>query len=156
MTIRKFNSTRQMVVGLVVLTLLLTACTDTDLQRLAKAYDVTAQAMTVVQTAVVNANAATPPLINNATATKIMQVTLKVNLANKDAITATRAIAKLDNPTKAKVSEILKPSIEAINAAVVDQNILSIQDVKTRDAIHAALTAAQTEFTTVQLILATR
>lgn len=147
---------KKVYVALVLGLVLLSSCKDQDLQRLAKVYDVTTQATATLQAVVTTANALKPPMISDATSVKIMQMSIQINLSTKDAIQATRTVAKLDNTSRSKLANILKPSIDAVNAALVDQNVLGIQDAKTRDSIRGTLTLIQTQFAVVQTILNVR
>jgi hypothetical protein len=139
---------------LLVLVCVLSSCKDTQLQKLADAELGITKAMATVQTAVLNANQTTPPLIDTATTGKIMQLSLRIDLANKSAIEATRTVAKLDDPTKASVSQILAPVAKAVDDIIKDPAIAGIKDTTTRDSVRAALVALQTTISTTQLLVA--
>jgi hypothetical protein len=135
----------------VILLLCLTACTDQQLEKVSKGLVATADGIGVVQTTVIEANKQL--LVDDATTSQIMIVCMKVNQAGKDATAITRAISKLDNPSKSQLLAVLNPVIAAVQNAL-DNGLVPIKDPATQQKIRGALLAVQTALNAAQLALA--
>jgi hypothetical protein len=146
----KIQSSRAIALAL-LLTLAVSACTDKKLRDLVNASDKIAETVTVVQKAAVDSENAN--LVTRNQARAIMQLSIQVSQANNSAMDIARDLSKLDEPSREQLLEVLKPIIAAVNAGVNDQNILGIQDVKTRDAIRGGFVAIQTTLASINLIL---
>ncbi len=79
--------------------LLLLACGPADPQKVAQGLDALATATGTAQTTIIQMEAS--KLIDVDTTRIILQVFQKVNLAQKQAISITRALTKIDQPTQA-------------------------------------------------------
>ncbi len=126
--------------------LLLTACTDRDLETLSQALRDSAAAIGILQTAVIQANA--QGLLSDDATRTILTAAVRVNEAGLQATAMTRQLNALGPTDRRNVLAVLQPVIGSIAGAVaavplgvepnVRQNIiLSLQ------AIQAALNSAQ-------------
>lgn len=127
----------------------LVSCNDQDLQKVAKSLLVTADAVGVVQTTVIEAN--TLALIPDADTRAVLGVCKQVNLAGKDAVRITRDLSKLGPTERTQLLEILKPVIAAVRAS---QALPGITDPATREKVRTLLLAVETALNSTQLILA--
>jgi hypothetical protein len=142
---------RAPLLALPLLLLLTSSCGDSDLTKVAKALDVTAQTIGLVQTTVIEANK--QGLITVEETRSILEVSIKVNLAGQQAVKITRTISKLDNPTKAQLLTILTPVIQAVNESI-DSGLVGIKNEQTKAQIKAYLVVIQTALNGVNIILA--
>jgi len=129
---------------------------DADVQQVAKTLDITAQALSVFQKTVINANQQTPKLISDQTADQLVTFSLEINKATKQAIDATRAIAKLSPQDRRDIGNILSPIVTAIDNTLKSSNLASIQSEQLRLVLQTSLTSVQTSIASVQLVLAVR
>jgi hypothetical protein len=130
--------------------LLVMACGDSDLQKVAKALTVTAKSISMAQTTVIEANK--QKLISDDDTAAILKVCLEVNRAGKDATAITRGLAQLDQPSRSQLLTILIPVIRSIGDAVTRTSL--IKDAQTQTNIKGILLTVQTTLTSIQLILA--
>ena len=137
-----------------LLTLAVSACTDKNLRDLVNASDKVADTVAIVQKAVVDAETAN--LVTRNQARAIMTISIQISQANNSAMNIARDLSKLDEPSRQQLLTILTPIIAAVQKALGDENILGIQDVRTRDAIRGAFVAISTSLNSINLILASK
>lgn len=135
----------------VMLLLLLSACTDKSLQILSKALDDTAHGVAVLQTVVIEANAQN--LLSDDSARSLMEFSIKVNMAGQDAVAIARNIDSLDPASRQKLTLILTPIAETLKIGQTLGN--SIMDVNVRQRVTAAIALIQVAVNSAQLALAT-
>jgi hypothetical protein len=131
--------------------LLMTACSDSDLNKISKALVVTAKTNGEIQTDVIAAN--TAQLLSDSNTRVILEMCQKVNYAGKEATTLTRSINALDAPSKAQILTILKPIIVAVGN-VVDKGLVGVTDEPTKQKIRLLLLSLQSTLNSIQIIVA--
>lgn len=140
------------VIALIMVTLLLAACQDHDLQTLAKALDDSAHGVAVLQTVVIEAN--NQHLMSDDVTRSLLEFSVKVNLAGQNAVMITRNINSLDAADRQRLLNILAPVVDALRTGQVLTN--SITDVNARQRVVAALALVQVALNSAQLVLASR
>lgn len=130
--------------------LLLVACSDQDLVTLSKALNDSAKGISVFQTTVIQAN--TDKLLSDQTTKKLLEATVKVNEAGQQGVQMTRALSKLSPQDRSNVLQVLRPVIDQVNS-ILNTDIVTIPDPKTRDTIRAALFIVQTALNTANIAL---
>jgi len=123
-------------------------CSTKTLADVAKAELVVSTSCSAAFQVITQAAAATPPLIDQATANSIVAVLLKIEQANQQAETATQQVSTLSAANEASLLNIITPVQQAI-AVAVTQGTLGINDATTKAAVVAALTAVQVAITAV-------
>lgn len=139
---------------LIVPLLLLVACTDKDLETVARSLLTTSEALGTLQGAVISANTSTPQLISDNATRTILETCIKINQAGLQASTITRSINALSPADRTQLTAILDPIIKTVGEAVSGTQLLGIEDPKTRDAITASLLLIQTSLNSAKLVLA--
>ena len=91
----------------------------------------------VLQETAINANQA--GLLDRPTTNVIMETTLQISLAGKEASVLTRNYAELPEESRDELLEIIKPAILSVRAAVSDPRISGIKDEGTRLSVEAYL-----------------
>jgi hypothetical protein len=135
----------------ILLLLLLTACADSDLNKVSKALVDVAATNGELQTTVINAYDL--KLLSERNTRTILELQQKVNLAGKEAIQLTREINKLDSVSRAKILVILQPVLAAVNNSL-NTGLLGIDHKATADKIRVLLLSIQSYLNTVQLVIA--
>lgn len=138
---------------ILVLTLLLTSCTDPDLTKVAKALNDTAQGISVFQTTVIQAN--TQKLLSDGMTRTLLESALRVDNAGQRAVAITRGLNALAPADRTNLLAILVPVINAL-ADTQTSITLGIKDAGTQTNIRASLLLIQTSLNTAQLVLASR
>jgi hypothetical protein len=128
---------------------------DPQIEQIAKTLDITVNTLTVFQKAVISSNAVTPKLIPDATADQLARFALEANRAAKEAIIATRAVAKLSPADRADITQIMAPILIATDNTLKSPGLASIQSEQLRLILQASLTSIQTTVASVQLVLST-
>ncbi len=148
----RFKNSR-FAVCLLLLFVLMAACKDSQLRTLANAFDKITTASAAIRETVVAAHK-TPGGLSTDASIKIGTVMLKVDIAIQQAIGITQNIAMLDPASKAKLTDIAKPILAAVDAAVKDPALAGISNTKARDTIREQLVLIQTTLNAVELVLA--
>lgn len=130
--------------------LVLVACTDQSLTRLAKALDDTAKGMGALQTTVVRAQA--QGVISVDTTNSILEVCKKIDLAGKQADNITRGLAQLAPADRGNILAVLKPVIAAVDDSV-STGLTGIPE-PTKTKVLNILQTIQIALNTAQSILA--
>ncbi len=127
----------------------LTACGG-SLAALAKAEaDITA---TCTAAYTVTAQGATAGLISQSDATVVMNALLQIELANKQAITATAAINALNTTNSASLLTIIAP-VQTALANIITGGLVGIKDPTTQKNVLLALTAVNIAITSAVTII---
>lgn len=85
----------------------------------------------------------------------LMEVALKVSIAGQQATQATLKIGQLTPADRTSLLAVLNPMVDAVGNAM-DQNIMPISNVKTRNDARTIFLMMQTALSTAQLVLASR
>jgi hypothetical protein len=129
---------------------LLVACGPDDLRKVGQGLDALAAATGAAQTSVISMNAAGQ--LDTDTTEKILDACLKINLAQKQAISITRAIAKLDKPTAAQLTAIMVPITAAVQDLVANGTVgIKNQDTKTK--VQLLIVSVQSIVTAINISL---
>jgi len=139
-----------------VAALCVAACTDKDLETVARSLQVTSQALGTLQGSVLSGNVATPKLISDDATRSILEVCIKINEAGLETSRVTRTINALSPTDRVQILAILDPVIKAVEDALTGTSSLGITDIKTRDAVTASLLLIQTSLNSAKLVLAAR
>jgi len=137
-----------------ILILFVSACTDRDLETVARYLLTASQALGTVQETVLLSNAVTPKLISDDATSKILPVLIQINKSGLEADKITRSIEKLAPEDRTNLTQILDPVIVSIGNAVGTLDALGITDEKTREAVRASLLLIQTSLNSAKLVLA--
>ena len=127
------------------------SCGDSDLKKVAKALQITAESIGTLQTTVIDANAL--GLVSQEDTAQILELCIKANQAGKEATAVIRAISELSDPTRAQLVGILAPVIRSVGR-LLDEGTLAIKNEETRGKVRLALLTAQSALNTVQIVLA--
>lgn len=129
------------------------ACTDRDLETVAKALRDTAQGVSVFQTSVIDANA--KGFLSDDITRELLTIGISVNTAGHQAVEITRGINSLEPQHRTSLLLILEPLIRTLSNA--DSTLLmAITDEQARNTVRVALAVIQTTLSTAQLALAAR
>ena len=85
----------------------------------------------------------------------LVEISLKVSQAGKEAVAVTRELNKLDATSRQNILNILVPVIDSVNRGL-EQNIVEIKDLKVRTDVRTIFMLIQTSLSTAQLLLVTR
>ena len=135
----------------ILLMLCMTACTDADLGKVAKGLTISAQAIGVVQTTVIEAN--TQGLLTDAETAPVLQVCMTANQAGKDAVAIIRPLTSLDLNSKQMIIKIIAPAVKSIQD-MLDANLLFIKNETTKQKVRAGLLTTESALNGIQLVLA--
>jgi hypothetical protein len=130
---------------------MMTACSDPNLNKVAKGLVDIQQTVGTLQTTVIAANKEN--LLSTENTRTVLDLCEKINLAEKDAIAITRTVAKYDNPTRSQILAILQPIMKAVNNAI-DVGIVPIKDQAVKDKVKTALVTIQSTLNIIQLVSA--
>lgn len=139
------------ILPLLLVALLATACTDADLNTVAKALTGTAAAVSVFQSTVIQAGQS--GLITEAVTRQLLEAAIQVDQAGQQAVAVTRGINALAPADRTNLLEILNPVIAALSN-VQSTLLMNIQDTGTRQTIEAGIMLIQTSLNTAKLVLA--
>lgn len=132
--------------------LLVLACTDSDLKKVANSLKITAESIGVVQSTVIEANRT--GLMSEDDTRRVLELCVKVNKAGQDASAVTRNLAKLDSTDRTQVLAILKPIITAVADALKPGGLFGDSNSDAKRNIRNALLTIQTALNSVQIVLA--
>lgn len=142
---------RRLRITLVLPLLVLAACADATLQKVAKDLDIVAHTVGAVQTAVLDANR--QMLFSDASTRAILESCLKVNLAGQQAVAYTRTISQLDAVSREQLIVIMRPAIYAAGN-LVQNGTLGITDAPTQQKIQLLLSTLQATLNGIQIAIA--
>lgn len=140
----------RILISLIVVALVLTACQDKDLQTLSKALDDSAHGVAVLQMVVIEAN--DQHLITDDAARPIMEFSVKVNSAGQDAVAIARNLNSIDPVSRQKLLTVLAPVIQVLANGQTLGN--AITDAGVHQKVTAAMSLIQVALNSAQLVLA--
>ena len=82
----------------------------------------------------------------------ILELCIKVNLAGKEAVAATRAVAKLSPEDQVRLVVLLQPVIAAVDGAL-QKDVVGIKNPQTKEKVETVLRGIQTALRTAQILL---
>lgn len=149
------RSNRRNLYAVFILVLLcsLSACKDSALQKVSDALNITAKTVGTIQDTAIAANQ--QRLITDIQTQHLLEVTVQVSVAGKQAVALTRNISTLDAMDKASLIKILNPVITAVNTAV-SNGTADIKDQKTKQDIQTLLLTLQASLNTINLTIAAK
>jgi hypothetical protein len=133
------------------LLLLMTACSDNDLKKVASGLNMAAKTINIVQTTVIDANM--QGLLAENETRKILEVCQTLNQAGKDSVKIIRTLEKLSPEDKAVLAKILLPAFQSLHS-MLDNGMLFIKNEQTRIKIRTLLLAEETALNSVIIALA--
>ena len=139
-----------LMVPLLAMVMMAPSCED-KLKTLAHELEVISETNSVVQKAVIAAEK--KGLITADEARPVIEVTLKIGLAGKEAVAATKAIAKLDEGSRGNLFEILEPIVEVVDRVIDNEELSGIHNEGTRQELELAFGVIRTALTTARIIL---
>ena len=129
----------------------LVGCKDEDLAKVAKGLQITSEVIGQLQTAVIEAN--TQGLMSDDDVRIVLTACAKVNQAGWSATQLTKEIAKLTDPTRNELLDILKPVIREV-AVLVQTGTVGIKNEQTKQKIQLILLSLESTLNSIQIILA--
>lgn len=144
----------RLAVMMILMLVVTVACKDKTLSDVSHYLNVETKAMNDIQHIIFKANKTTPPLIDKATADKIIALCLHIDKATHQGITLTRNLNALGATDKASLLGILNPILDEVNKAVADPAVSGIKDDNTRIAVQRGLAAIQTAMNSTKLLIA--
>lgn len=132
------------------LLLILASCGPADLTKVAQGLDALATATQVAQQSIIQMEA--QKTIDTDTTRNILGVFLKVNLAQKQAISITRNLTKIDKPTQTQLIAIMQPITDSVKELVAN-GTAGIKNETTKQQVLLVITSVQAVITTIDLAL---
>jgi hypothetical protein len=140
-------------VPIIVVVILVSACTDQDLVTVSKALKDTAQSVAVLQNTVIAANS--QHFLSDAETRQLLEAAMSVNRAGRQAVEITRNLNRLTPGDRRDILSILQPVIAAL-ADMQNSIVNTISDTQTRTNIQASLGLIQASMNSAQLALASK
>lgn len=134
-----------------LLLLLLSSCTDSDLQKTAKSLNIIAVTVGTVQADAIAANDA--GIITVDTTRQIISVCVKVSVAGKQADSIVRSISKLDPESRKTLVNLLTPISQALDPAALEF-LAGIKNPETKQKVEGGFIILRTTISGLQIILA--
>ncbi len=131
--------------------LLLQACGDSDIQKIAKSMLVVAHAVGDAQTLAIQANRQN--LIDDQTTGKILSICVKINVAGKQADSVLRSITKLDPSSRSSLSSVAAAISQAIDPSQLEM-LANIKNPVTRQSVEGAFTLIRSGVSAIEIVLA--
>ena len=133
--------------------LLLQACGDSDIQKIAKSMLVVAHAVGDAQTLAIQANRQN--LIDDQTTGKILSICAKINIAGKQADAVLRAVTKLDPSSRSSLSSVAAAIGQAIDPSQLEM-LTNIKNPVTRQSVEGSFTLVRSAVSAIEIVLATK
>ena len=131
--------------------LLLQACGDSDIQKVAKSMLVVAHAVGYAQTLVIEANKQN--LIDDRTTGKLLSICAKINVAGKQADSVLRSATALDPESRSSLSVVATAIVQAIDPNQLEM-LANIKDATTRQSVEGAFALMRSAVNVVGIVLA--
>ena len=131
--------------------LLLQACGDSDIQKIARSMLVVAHAVGDAQTLAIQANSQN--LIDDQTTGKILSICAKIDIAGKQADAVLRSVTKLDPSSRSSLSSVAAAIGQAIDPSQLEM-LANIKNPATRQKVEAALALIRSAVSAVEIVLA--
>lgn len=132
------------------LLLLLISCGPADLQKTAQGLNALSVATFTAQTTIIQMEK--DKVIDTDTTRDIMLVIQKCFLAQKQAISITRTLTKIDKPTQQQLILIMKPVTQSIKE-LVENGTAGIKNPETKEKVLGVLVAVQSVLTAINIAL---
>lgn len=132
------------------LILLLASCGPADLKKVAQGLDALATATGTAQTTIIEMNKLGQ--IDTETTRTILNAFMQVNLAQKQAVSITRQLTKLDNPTALQLQQIMQPVAESLKL-LISQGVAGIKNEETKQQVLLSITSVQSIVTAITVSL---
>lgn len=143
---------KKLAIPILAIALTFSACTDNQLEQVAKSLLVAAKSIGIVQTTVIEANK--QGLITDETTSLILAGCIKANQAGQQASAITRSISKLDPASRQQMIPMVQSALGAVSASLVI-DLSSVKNEQTKQAVLTGLTTAQTALNLVLTTLST-
>lgn len=143
---------KKLAIPILAIALTFSACTDNQLEQVAKSLLVAAKSIGIVQTTVIEANQ--QGLITDETTSLILAGCIKANQAGQQASAITRSISKLDPASRQQMIPMVQSALGAVSASLVI-DLSSVKNEQTKQAVLTGLTTAQTALNLVLTTLST-
>jgi hypothetical protein len=131
--------------------LLLQACGDSDIQKIAKSMLVVAHAVGDAQTIAIQANGQN--LIDDQTTGKILSICAKINIAGKQADAVLRSVTKLDPSSRSSLSSVAAAIGQAIDPSQLEM-LANIKNPVTRQNVEGGFTLVRSAVSAIEIVLA--
>jgi hypothetical protein len=131
--------------------LLLQACGDSDIQKIAKSMLVVAHAVGDAQTLAIQANGQN--LIDDQTTGKILSICAKINIAGKQADAVLRSETKLDPSSRSSLSAVAAAISQAIDPSQLEM-LANIKNPATRQNVEGGFTLIRSAVSAIEIVLA--
>lgn len=131
--------------------LLLQACGDSDIQKIAKSMLVVAHAVGDAQTLAIQANRQN--LIDDQTTGKILSICAKINVAGKQADSVLRSVTKLDPSSRSSLSSVAAAIGLAIDPSQLEM-LANIKDPVMRQNVEGSFTLVRSAVSAIEIVLA--
>jgi hypothetical protein len=131
--------------------LLLQACGDSDIQKIAKSMLVVAHAVGDAQTLAIQANRQN--LIDDQTTGKILSICAKINIAGKQADAVLRSVTKLDPSSRSSLSSVAAAIGQAIDPSQLEM-LANIKNPVTRQNVEGGFTLVRSAVSAIEIVLA--
>ena len=132
--------------------LLMQACGDSDIQKIAKSMLVVAHAVGDAQTLAIQANRQN--LIDDQTTGKILSICAKINIAGKQADAVLRAVTRLDPSSRSSLLSVAAAIGQAIDPSQLEM-LTNIKNPITRQGIEGSFTLVRSAISAIEIVLAT-
>ena len=136
---------------LIVLLLMQTSCSDSDLQKVAKSSLIVATVIGQVQTDTMEANKT--GLIDDQTAGQILAICQRANVAGKQINSVLRGLSKLDQQSRASIFALLVPIGQSLETSKIEF-VAGIKNPETRQKVEGGLILARSTISTIMIIVA--
>lgn len=135
----------------ILLLLLLSSCTDSDLQKTVKSLNIIGVTVGTLQADVIAANGA--KLLDDQLTGQIIGVCVRVSVAGKQADSIVRGISKLDPAARTSLVSLLTPISQALDPNALEF-IAGVKDPAVKQKIDGAFIILRTTISGLQIILA--
>ena len=132
--------------------LLLQACGDSDIQKIAKSMLVVAHAVGDAQTLAIQANRQN--LIDDQTTGKILSICAKINIAGKQADAVLRSVTRLDPSSRSSLLSVAAAIGQAIDPSQLEM-LTNIKNPVTRQSVEGSFTLVRSAVSAIEIVLAT-
>ena len=133
--------------------LLLQACGDSDIQKIAKSMLVVAHAVGDTQTLAIQANRQN--LIDDQTTGKILSICAKINIAGKQADAVLRSVTRLDPSSRSSLLSVAAAIGQAIDPSQLEM-LTNIKNPVTRQSVEGSFTLVRSAVSAIEIVLATK
>jgi hypothetical protein len=145
---------RQRTAAILAVVILLTGCTDKDLETVVASLRAVSQGIGTLQQTVISANSSNPKLISDDSTRTILQFCVRLNQTGLELDKVARSIhSTMTIEQRKRMSDILEPIVQTVSTTIVSSGSLDISDDRTRSAVMVSLLALQTSLNAAKLAL---